>query len=68
MNLVLETVQTRASRPWPEKASQTETQSLKYDFSLFVISPYETLVQRTKVKCVSSSFAPVLSADAAFFH
>lgn len=50
MNLVLETVQTRASRPWPEKASQTETQSLKYDFSLFVISPYETLVQRTKVK------------------
>jgi oligosaccharyltransferase complex subunit alpha (ribophorin I) len=50
VNLVLETVQTHASRPWPERAGQNDGQALKYDCNLLVISPYNTLVQRTKIK------------------
>ncbi|KAF5393614.1 hypothetical protein D9757_000029 [Collybiopsis confluens] len=53
LNLVLETVQTHATRPWPEKAAQGEEQSLKYQTFLFVLSPYKTNVQRTKVKSSS---------------
>ena len=50
LNLVLETVQTHATRPWPEKAAQDEDQKLKYDMALFVLSPYRTVVQRTKIR------------------
>jgi oligosaccharyltransferase complex subunit alpha (ribophorin I) len=50
VNLVLETVETHATRPWPQTASQKDSQSLKYDTSLFVLSPYHTVIQRTKIK------------------
>lgn len=53
VNLVLETVQTRSTWPWPETAAQKEEQALKYQTELFVLSPYATSVQRTKIKCVS---------------
>ena len=53
LNLVLETVQTHATRPWPEQAAQDEDQKLKYEMTLFVLSPYRTAVQRTKIRCVS---------------
>ncbi|KAJ4478059.1 Ribophorin I [Lentinula aciculospora] len=53
INLVLETVQTHATWPWPQKAAQDEDQSLKYETSLFVLSPYSTSVQRTKLKSSS---------------
>ncbi|KIK68178.1 hypothetical protein GYMLUDRAFT_37017 [Collybiopsis luxurians FD-317 M1] len=53
LNLVLETVQTHATWPWPEKAAQGDDQSLKYQASLFVLSPYKTNVQRTKLKSSS---------------
>jgi oligosaccharyltransferase complex subunit alpha (ribophorin I) len=49
-NLVLETVQTHVTRPWPEKAAQDEDQKLKYDMTLFVLSPYRTVTQRTKIR------------------
>lgn len=49
-NLVVETVQTHASYPWPEVASQKDLQYLKYEADLFVLSPYPTSVQRTKIK------------------
>lgn len=42
-NLVVETVQTHATFPWPQEASQKDPQSLKYNSELFVISPYSTL-------------------------
>jgi len=53
INLVLETIQTHATRPYPAYAAQTDPQLLKYDTDLFVLSPYATLVQRTKVKSPS---------------
>ena len=53
-NLVVETVQTHATYPWPAEASQKDEQSLKWESDLFVLSPYLTLVQRTKIRCVHS--------------
>lgn len=53
VNLVLETVQTHATTPLPAQASQSDHQSLIYHAGLFVLSPYPTVVQRTKVKYVS---------------
>jgi oligosaccharyltransferase complex subunit alpha (ribophorin I) len=51
-NIVLETVQTDATYPWPREAAQGDPQVLKFDTDLFVVSPYETVVQRTKIRCV----------------
>lgn len=48
----METVQTHATYPWPKTAAQNEAQSLKYEADLFILSPYPTLVQRTKIKYV----------------
>ncbi|KII95215.1 hypothetical protein PLICRDRAFT_206669 [Plicaturopsis crispa FD-325 SS-3] len=53
VNLVLDTVQTHAARPWPERAAQSEEQALKYGAGLFVLSPYHTAVQRTKFRAPS---------------
>jgi oligosaccharyltransferase complex subunit alpha (ribophorin I) len=50
VNIVLESIQTHATYPWPERATQQDEQALKYNTTLFVLSPYKTLVQRTKVK------------------
>ncbi|KAG7096965.1 hypothetical protein E1B28_004362 [Marasmius oreades] len=55
VNIVVETVQTHATRPWPERAAQDESQSLKYEYQLFVLSPYKTVVQRTKLKSTNPS-------------
>lgn len=55
INLVLEAIQTHATYPYPAQATQADPQLLKYDAELFVLSPYTTLVQRTKVKCVQSA-------------
>ncbi|KAI0701804.1 oligosaccharyl transferase alpha subunit [Cytidiella melzeri] len=49
-NLVVETVQTGATYAWPKTASQKDDQSLKYEADLFILSPYPTLIQRTKIK------------------
>ena len=48
--LEFETVQTHVTYPWPAAVGQNEPMSLKYDTDLFVLSPYETKVQRTKVR------------------
>ena len=50
-NLVIETVQTHATYPWPEEAEQKDPQSLKYHSELLVLSPYKSAVQRTKIRC-----------------
>ncbi|TBU32897.1 oligosaccharyl transferase alpha subunit [Dichomitus squalens] len=52
-NLVIETVQTHATYPWPEEAAQKDPQSLKYHSELLVLSPYKTAVQRTKIRSPS---------------
>lgn len=49
-NLVVETVQTHATYPWPGEASQKDGQALKYETGLLVLSPYATSVQRTKIR------------------
>ncbi|KAF8165352.1 oligosaccharyl transferase alpha subunit [Crassisporium funariophilum] len=53
LNIVLETVQTHATTPYPTSAGQNEDQALKYTTNLFVLSPYTTSVQRTKIKSLS---------------
>ncbi|KAA1466496.1 oligosaccharyl transferase alpha subunit [Dentipellis sp. KUC8613] len=50
VNLVVDTVQTHATYPWPREAAQNEEQSLKYESDLFVLSPYKTATQRTKIR------------------
>ncbi|PSS05379.1 hypothetical protein PHLCEN_2v3868 [Hermanssonia centrifuga] len=52
-NLIIETVQTHATYPWPQEAFQKDGQSLKYEADLFVLSPYPTVVQRTKIRSSS---------------
>lgn len=49
-NLVIETVQTHATYPWPQQASQKDDQALKYETDLFILSPYKTATQRAKVR------------------
>jgi len=51
-SLTLETVQTHAAYPFPPQSSQDDRQALKYDTDLFVLSPYKTLVQKTKFNTV----------------
>ncbi|KAH6914915.1 oligosaccharyltransferase alpha subunit [Coprinopsis sp. MPI-PUGE-AT-0042] len=53
LNLVFETVQTHATRPWPETAGQDEEQKMKYTTDLFVLSPYSTVIQRTKLRAMA---------------
>lgn len=53
ITLELETVQTHATYPWPASVGQNEEMSLKYETDLFVLSPYATAVQRTKIRWVS---------------
>lgn len=52
LNIVFETIQTHATQPYPKSAGQNEEQALKYTTDLFVLSPYPTTVQRTKIKSV----------------
>ncbi|KAI0368147.1 oligosaccharyl transferase alpha subunit [Pilatotrama ljubarskyi] len=49
-NLVVETILTHSTYPWPQEAAQQDPQSLKYHTDLFVLSPYKTAVQRTKIR------------------
>jgi oligosaccharyltransferase complex subunit alpha (ribophorin I) len=51
INLVVDTAQTHAIYPWPKEAAQGDEQALKYDTDVFVLSPYKTAVQRTKIRC-----------------
>ncbi|KAK2466206.1 hypothetical protein APHAL10511_001848 [Amanita phalloides] len=53
LNIVLETVQTHATKPCPAQAAQTEDQALKFTTNLFVVSPYSTAVQRTKLRTLA---------------
>ena len=50
LNIVFESIQTHATRPHPKSVGQTGEQALKYTTDLFVLSPYSTSVQRTKIK------------------
>ncbi|KAI0278844.1 oligosaccharyl transferase alpha subunit [Russula aff. rugulosa BPL654] len=50
VNLVVETVLTHTTYPWPEKVGQENDQSLKYEGDLLVLSPYKTATQRVKLR------------------
>ncbi len=52
VNLVVETVHTHTTYPWPQTAGQENDQSLKYEGDLLVLSPYKTATQRVKVRWV----------------
>ncbi|EPQ59907.1 hypothetical protein GLOTRDRAFT_33600 [Gloeophyllum trabeum ATCC 11539] len=51
-NLIVETIQTHATYPWPEQAAQNDDQTLKYETDLYVLSPYKTAVQRSKIRAL----------------
>ncbi|KAJ7179143.1 Ribophorin I [Mycena filopes] len=53
LNIVLDAIHTHATSPWPETAAQGDEQALKYKSDLFVLSPYHTAVQRTKIRSPS---------------
>ncbi|KAF8524598.1 oligosaccharyl transferase alpha subunit [Hysterangium stoloniferum] len=50
VTLEFKTVQSNAGTPLPAMVAQENPQSLKYSTDLFVISPYATTIQRTKVR------------------
>jgi len=50
VNLVVETILTHTTYPWPQKVSQEDDQALKYEGDLLVLSPYKTTTQRIKVR------------------
>jgi oligosaccharyltransferase complex subunit alpha (ribophorin I) len=52
LNLVVDTVHTHTTYPFPEKVGQEGDQALKYEGDLLVLSPYKTATQRVKVRCV----------------
>ncbi|KAF7965817.1 hypothetical protein HWV62_41729 [Athelia sp. TMB] len=52
--IVFGTIETHATYPWPPTARQDDEQKLKYDTNLFIVSPYHTAVQRTKIKAPSN--------------
>lgn len=66
INLVLETVQTHSTRPYPAQAAQTDPQFLKYETGLLIVSPYNTLLQRTKFKYVSICPSHLFFTDPSF--
>ena len=50
INIELESVQTHATYPLPGAIGQSEDMYLVYETDLFILSPYETKVQRTKIR------------------
>lgn len=50
VTLVLSTVQAHASEPLPATVRQTEPQALAYETGVYVLSPYDTVIQRIKLK------------------
>ena len=50
IDLIVDTVQTGTTSPWPARAVQTDEQSLKLETQLFILSPYRTVTQRTKIR------------------
>lgn len=48
--LVLSTIQSHASDPLPATIKQTEPLYLKYTADLYVISEYDTAIQRLKLR------------------
>lgn len=52
VTLEFNTIQSNAGTPLPASVSQSDPQSLEYSVDLFVISPYTTTVQRTRVRYV----------------
>ncbi|KAF8592190.1 oligosaccharyl transferase alpha subunit [Ramaria rubella] len=53
MTLELNTVQSNAGTPVPATVRQEDPQSLLYNTDLFVVSPYATVIQRTKIRTPS---------------
>ncbi|KAF8476511.1 oligosaccharyl transferase alpha subunit [Gautieria morchelliformis] len=54
ITLELTTVQSNAVKPVPATVRQQDPQSLMYDTDLFVVSPYTTVIQRTKIRSPTS--------------
>jgi len=50
ITLELESMLIGATYPWPAAIAQSDKQSLQLDTNLFVLSPYHTTVQRTKIR------------------
>lgn len=46
----VETILSHASAPWPPTAAQKDAVKLKFEADMLLISPYETLSQRTKIR------------------
>ncbi|KXN86265.1 Dolichyl-diphosphooligosaccharide--protein glycosyltransferase subunit 1 [Leucoagaricus sp. SymC.cos] len=65
LNLVMETIQTHVTEPWPKYASQKDEQAMRYTTDLFVLSPYPTLVQRTKIKALAPRVISYTTLEAA---
>lgn len=53
ISLIISSIESHPSYPLPAVAKQTEGQSLLYETEAYVVSPYTTLSQRTKIKAPS---------------
>ena len=50
ITIEVETVLTHATYAWPAHIKQSDQASMKFESDLFILSPYRTVVQRTKVR------------------
>ncbi|KAH7104281.1 oligosaccharyl transferase alpha subunit, partial [Auriculariales sp. MPI-PUGE-AT-0066] len=57
LNIVVGTTLSHAAKPWPASAGQRDPQRLKFTSDLLILSPYETLSQRTKIKSPTPKIA-----------
>jgi oligosaccharyltransferase complex subunit alpha (ribophorin I) len=50
LSFIVSTIESHSSSPLPAVAKQTDKQSLLYETSAYIASPYNTASQRTKIK------------------
>lgn len=48
--LVVNSVLVHASTPFPASIKQSEPQSLQFSTEAYVLSPYKTITERTKIR------------------
>jgi oligosaccharyltransferase complex subunit alpha (ribophorin I) len=54
--LVVTSVLSHASTPFPASVKQAEPQALKFTTEAYVLTPYHTLSERTKIRYAQSRF------------
>ena len=63
LNIVVGTTLSHASTPSPASAAQSDPARLKFETDMLILSPYETLSQKTKIRRVLGGLNVAAIAD-----